>query len=189
MKRRGNHEGAIYQRKDGRWEAKLDLAWQDGRRHRPSVYGRTRAEVADELTKLLRKRQQGLPVRGQRQTVAQYLADWLELILVRPRTHEKFEGVVRLHAIPDLGPYQLEKLQPAQVQALLNNKLKSGLSLQSVKHIRTVLSIALNRAMVDHDLGRNVARLTKLPDLERKPAKPLGPDEAKRLLAAPPPRR
>ena len=31
-KRRSNGEGAIYQTKDGRWRAAVDLGWKDGKR-------------------------------------------------------------------------------------------------------------------------------------------------------------
>ncbi len=44
-RRRGNREGTIYKRADGRWEAKIAL--EDGQRK--SFYGDTRAEVARRL--------------------------------------------------------------------------------------------------------------------------------------------
>ena len=44
-KRRGQGEGAIFQRKDGRWVASLDLGWSDGKRQRQHLQGRTRREV------------------------------------------------------------------------------------------------------------------------------------------------
>jgi integrase len=148
-------------------------------------YCETRDEAAKELTKLLHKRDLGLPISGDRQTVEQYLIGWLASIhppIVRPRTFERFEGIVRLHLTPALGHHQLEKLQPAHVQHLLNQKLAAGLSLQSVKHIRTTLSIALNRAVKWDVLARNVASLTELPKIEREPVTPLTPDDARRLL-------
>jgi len=36
--RRGHGEGTITKRKDGRWEAKLDLGWVDGKRKRKAFY-------------------------------------------------------------------------------------------------------------------------------------------------------
>ena len=46
-KARGNREGSIYKRKDGRWAAALTLS--TGRRR--TLYGRTRAEVDQKLLK------------------------------------------------------------------------------------------------------------------------------------------
>ena len=60
MARRGNSEGSIYKRKDGRWAAAVNLGWQDGKRKRKTFYGRTRQEVQVQLTAALRTNQQGL---------------------------------------------------------------------------------------------------------------------------------
>ena len=108
-----------------------------------------------------------------------YFTRWLEFTkpAVRPRTWEKFESVVRIHLIPNLGKHRLEKLQPEHVQTLLTRKLTSGLSPQSVKHIRTILSIALNRAMKWNLIGRNVAALTDPPKFDRAQVVPLTLDE------------
>ena len=48
-KRRGHGEGSFYQRKDGRWVGEVLLGWEDGRRQRKFVYGRTRRGAADKL--------------------------------------------------------------------------------------------------------------------------------------------
>jgi hypothetical protein len=42
-------EGTIFKRKDGRWLSIAELGWQNGKRRRNYVYGRTRAEVAAKL--------------------------------------------------------------------------------------------------------------------------------------------
>jgi hypothetical protein len=60
-RRRGRGEGSIAQQADGRWQARVDLGWQNGRRRRKAVYGRTRKEAAAKLTKTLRDVQQGVP--------------------------------------------------------------------------------------------------------------------------------
>lgn len=49
MKRRVQGEGSIYERKDGRWAATLDLGWRDGRRVRRSLYAPTGREVVEKL--------------------------------------------------------------------------------------------------------------------------------------------
>ena len=58
---------------DGRWAATLDLGWQDGKRKRKTVYGRTRAEVADKLTPMLKARQDGLPIVPRRKLLGAFL--------------------------------------------------------------------------------------------------------------------
>jgi integrase len=63
MPRRGRGEGSITKRADGRWMARVDLGWRDGRRRYKSVYGRTRRQASDKLTKALREVQQAPSVR------------------------------------------------------------------------------------------------------------------------------
>jgi len=125
-------------------------------------------------------------VAVQHENVRSVLLRWLEdtRARVRPRTYERFEGIVRLHILPSLGPIRLDRLAPQHVQALLNRKSEEGLAPQSVKHIRTVLGMALNRAVRWQLIPRNVAALTDAPKIERKPVKPLSPEEAQRLLLA-----
>ncbi len=38
--RRGNGEGSICQRSDGRWMARVDLGYVDGKRKRKQIYGK-----------------------------------------------------------------------------------------------------------------------------------------------------
>ena len=185
-KHRGRGEGSITQRKDGRWSAIVSLGWANGHRQRKTIYGRTRADVATELTSLLGKRDAGLSLPSRGATVEQFLTRWLENVQssIRPRTYEKFESVVRLHIVPDLGKFRLEKLTPDAVQALLNRKLAAGASPQSVRHIRMVLGLALKQAVSWNLVVRNVAAMTKGPKVERAVIHPMSQDATRTFLAS-----
>src|ERR1039458_10680410 len=78
MSKRGTNEGSIFKRKDGRWVGSLNLGWEDGKRKRKHFYAATAAEVRDELLKARSDQSRGLPVRTERQTVAQFLDHWLK---------------------------------------------------------------------------------------------------------------
>src|SRR4051794_6909352 len=56
-RRRGNNEGSITQRKDGRWEARISV--NSGKRH--VLYGKTRKEVQEKLKLSLRELDSGQP--------------------------------------------------------------------------------------------------------------------------------
>src|SRR5262249_22101530 len=150
MAKRGQNEGSIYQRQEGVWVSVVILGWQDGKRKRKYLYGKTRKEVAEKLTEALGKRQRGLPVDVGRQTVGQFLASWLE-DKVRPNrepgTYARYETTVRMHLAPDLGKIPLAKLATQHVRALLRRKEAAGCTPQTLFRIRTVLGIALNRAV------------------------------------------
>src|SRR5690348_6889329 len=101
-KRRGNGEGNIYQRKDGRWIGRVSLP--DGRRQ--SIYGKTREETARKMAAVIVDRDRGLPVgQSQRLTVGAFLDDWLTRhgSAVRHRTRRRYGELLRLHIIPKLG--------------------------------------------------------------------------------------
>ncbi len=41
MSKRGQNEGSIHKREDGRWVATINLGWVAGKRKRKSFYGKT----------------------------------------------------------------------------------------------------------------------------------------------------
>ena len=156
MARRGNGEGSIHQRADGKWCAAITV---EGSRRRV-LYGRTRQEVADKLTDALRARREGTLTAGSRLTVAGYLDQWLRDMVkpsVRPWTYRGYEVLARLHIVPEIGQVRLDKLTPAHVQALMNRKREAGLSPKTVQYMRGVLRTALNRALRWGLVARNVA--------------------------------
>ncbi len=71
--KRGNAEGSIRKRSDGRWEARVVLA--DGTRK--SLYANTRQEVVRLLAAAIHDRENGVLPNGERQSVEQYLTSWL----------------------------------------------------------------------------------------------------------------
>ena len=60
-KRRGNGEGNIRKRKDGRYEVSVMVGYHpDGRRKRKYLYGKTRREVVDKLHALQQEINMGM---------------------------------------------------------------------------------------------------------------------------------
>ena len=189
MARRGPNEGNIYQRKDGRWEGRVHVGYDEhGRRMRKSFYGHTRREVQVQLDKARRDLQEGLPVGGDaRVTVGRFLVRWLTDVArptVRPRTYQTYESYVRVHLAPAIGRIPLQRLGPADVQRLLNAKLAAGLSPQTVHHLRAVLRRALNQAVRWGILARNPAILVDGPRVPRYEVPAMDPADARRLLEA-----
>src|SRR5581483_6248608 len=58
-------------------------------------------------------------------TVGTYLRWWLAHIAARVRrvTYEGYEGLLRLHALPTLGPLRLNELRPLHLQSLYSDLL------------------------------------------------------------------
>ncbi len=184
--KRGQHEGNIYHRADGRWEARLRVGYRNGKRARRSVFGKTRAEVVGKLRAIILAHEQGTLEAPARFTVGQFLAQWLEDSArpkLRPRTFATYAQVIRSHVDPGLGRVPLRRLSPQHVQSWLNERAKSGLSPRTCQHARAILRAALGRALKWGYVSRNVAALVDSPRVVKHEIKPLSPDQARTLLA------
>lgn len=60
MAKRGNGEGSIYRRSDGRWVGEMTI---EGRQ-RKFVYGKTQKAVREKLQVALQEKQQGIVLTG-----------------------------------------------------------------------------------------------------------------------------
>jgi integrase len=179
--KRANGEGSVRKRADGRWEAMVTLP--DGARK--SFYRKTRAEASDALTKALRDLAQGLPVVAEKQTVGEYLANWLASVEhdLAPRTVVRYRNHIVHSLTPALGRFRLAKLPPQPIQALYAAKLARGVAPGSVRQMHAVLRRALGEAARLGLVPRNVATLVKAPRAVRHEMQVLSPDEARILLA------
>ena len=183
-KKRGNGEGSITKRKDGRWEARYTIHTSAGPKRR-TLYGRTRQEVAGKLAHALSDRAQGLTFDAGSLKVSEYLDHWLPDIhgTVRQRTWERYESIVRVHIKPTLGRIKLKALTPTHVRGLYREKLEAGLSRRTVQYVHTTLHKALKDAVADGLVPRNVTEGIKPPRPKKKEITPLNPEQARAFLA------
>lgn len=128
----------------------------------------------------------------------------------RPKTYQGYEGVVRLHLIPGLGKKRLSKLTAQDVRAYITRArnecqcckhgwdaqrdeprccaLKqpqcchSKLSVRMIQSIHAVLRNALESAVREELLPRNVAKLVKVTTPKYKVNRGLSVAEARRVL-------
>ena len=187
MSKRGNNEGSIYKREDGRWAGQISLGYVNGKRKRKVIYGKTRKEVAEKLKVALRDQQQGLPVAVERQTVAQFLDRWLADVArpkLRASTLVGYRQKIERYILPALGRHQLAKLEPQQVQAMLNDLHDRGLSSRTVHHTRAILRRALNQALRWGLVAKNAAALADPPRVTAPELRTLDPVEARHFLDA-----
>jgi integrase len=181
MTKRGNGEGSIYQRSDGRWVASL---WVGG--SRKYLYGRTRQDVARRLNEVLHSAQEGIYVDPGRMTVGQLVDEWLVTAetSVGRSTWIRYEQYVRVHIKPAIGSVPLRTLSPRHVQALYTRSLEGGSSATTVNHVHTVLHTALQYGLRMDYIRRNVAALCTPPRKIEQVVRTLTVEEAKRLLTS-----
>jgi integrase len=184
MGKRGNGEGGISRRKDGLYMARYTIQTATGAK-RKAVYGKTRKEAAEKLTKALADRDMGLVFEGENRTLAAFLDGWLDGTVkgsVKATTYESYERLIRCHIKPELGRRKLKTLAPDHVQALYQRKLDLGLAPGTVRQIHSVLSRALDQAVRWGTLPRNVCKATTPPKPDAEEIKPLDAEQARQLL-------
>jgi integrase len=187
--RRGNGEGSIYQRSsDRRWLGSISLGYDSqGRTVRKVVSSTTRAEVAEKLKRLQRQLDDGLPAPDASLTVSQLLSRWHTDVLrhqVAPSAADNYKAIADNHIVPTLGKKKVVNLSSADIDRLLSQKLDSGLSVSTVRRIRSVFSQALDQGMRWGTVTRNVATLTRPPKSTRVEGRTLTPEQARQLLKA-----
>ncbi|MFJ7193597.1 tyrosine-type recombinase/integrase [Streptomyces bacillaris] len=210
-KARANGEGTIYQRKDGRWEAAGYVLAADGTSKRVRVYGSTRRGAADKLAEKIADSNRGVPVATADSTVSDYLTYWLNGVAIhslRENTHTRYATCVRLHLIPGLGTKKIARLTAKDVRTFLD-RLRTAcqccaqgldverkrccavgeccqkrLSALTVTYVHSVLKSALEHAVREDELPRNVARNVKTTTHQPKRFRPLTAAEARQFLDA-----
>jgi integrase len=182
MARRTHGEGSVYMRKDGRAAASIIY---EGKRI--TKYGRTKKEAREKLDAYLDELKQGKVVIGPKQTVKQYLENWLEnsrRLKVEITTAERYDSAIRVHLVPAFGHLRLDQLTREHVQVFYAKLLNDGLAPRTIQLIHMVLSTALNDAVEGGILARNVCEKLTVPRAEKYEAHFLTRGEAQRLLAA-----
>jgi integrase len=179
MAKKSGHKGTIYQRGDGKWEAKISLGTNHGtgKRRRKSIYADSQEEIQEQLNKLLGQGYAGYDIDPKQIKFGAWIDKWLEDYskpFVVQNTYEGYEAFSRLYIKPLLGEYQLNKLTTNDIQKTYNfllkrgGKKKKGLSAKTIWNIHTVVRASLNQAQIEDLIIRNPIIGLKLPP-KKKP--------------------
>lgn len=144
----------------------------------------TVSEARRALAAMQTKADSGTSVASTRETVADYIAWWLESSYkptVAESTYRGTEERLRLYVLPYVGHYHLQKLSPSIIQsyyAALNTKVKP----QMVVHAHRALSQALRQAVKLGRITRNPCHDLNLPRVARIERHTLSPEQVHRFL-------
>jgi len=193
MAKRGQGEGTIVKRPDGRWMAQISTGHDPltGKLKRVTYYGKTRQEVAEKLAKAQHEKNTGAFVEPNKITVGQWLDRWLIDYMkpLRLTTWNSYEALIRQHIKPAAGGIPLTKLTPGDLQRFYNSKLEKGrldgeggLSARTIRYLNTIIHAALKQAMREGLVYRNVAEAVTLPKQQKKELKPLTGEQTQKML-------
>ena len=171
-KRRGNGEGSIYQRPNGRWCAQIVVGYDpNGKAIRRTVSGGTKREVQDKLSHLQADKLDGTLADAGKMTVAQFLDRWLQDAAkptVSDGTYANYERSIRREIKPRIGSILLAKLTPLHVQGLYSAMERDGASSEKRRLAHVVLQLAIKRAVKWSLIPRNVCDAVEAPRLPMK---------------------
>jgi hypothetical protein len=210
---RANGEGSIYPYKNG-YAAYAWVTTPNGFRRRKYVYGKTREDVHDKWIKLQQQAAQGPVATATSTVGAylDYWLNEIVKPNLAPKTVDIYDLFVRVYIAPGLGAKNLARLSSRDVQTWINKVAKvcqccaqgkdaarseekqqccavgrcchQYLSPRTLKNIRDCLRAALNCAINDELITRNVAHVIKLPAVRRKKGKRWTTEQARRFLAS-----
>lgn len=123
------------------------------------------------LTALLQKLDQGSYVGPSKQSLGEFLEEWLPAMrsTVRPSTWDSYRMNVEKHIVPRLGSLQLRRISPTHLNGFYADLLENGrrdgagLSPRTVRYIHTILRKALKDAVRWDRVERNIADLADPP--------------------------
>lgn len=94
-----------------------------------------------------------------------FVQEWeaQELPALKYSTQQHYKYVVHFHLLPAFGDVQLRLISREMIQKLVMEKLKSGLSWRTVKHLRTTLGTILGTAESWDYIDDNPVRKTRMP--------------------------
>ena len=164
-KRRGNGEGSIFRRKDGRWVAQITYVGLDNSPRLVPQYFAAQDEARRALTQKKAKQDAHQLVITGRATVRQWLDVWLEEF-VKPnrasRTYKGYYDVLKTHLPESIGDLPISKLAPETLQRHFNSIAAVGHG-RTAQLLRAVLRSAFNRAIKLRRMGSNPVLGTEPP--------------------------
>jgi integrase len=193
-----NGEGSIYQRKtDDRWFGSIVISDEFGKPKRKTVSAKTKENVRQKLKALIaekeRQEAEGLPPIDKTVTVAELLDRWHKVIVAtrRETTAINYKYVIDGHLVgcvlpggKTLGSKKLALLTFADVDALLESKLKAGLAPSTRRLIRSVLVQATNQAIKWRVVTRNEAAMSTPVAIPRAAGRSMTAAQARRFMKA-----
>ncbi len=196
-KRRKQGEDTLRLRKDGRWEGRIVVGYDDnGLPKTKNVTAKTKTECAAKLELL--KEQYGKPSEkiNSEMPFGEWIDFWYQTYCkhtIRLTTQLEYESRIYKHIIPEIGSIPLNKLTQADLQQFYaktkssGRKIKveaygAGLSDRVVRAIHANCRSALEKAVQEGLIRTNPAIGCKLPPKKSREMKVLTQNEVIRFL-------
>ena len=162
-------------RRGTKWGAVIDVPTTTGKRKQKWITRDTRKEVERAMADALARIDRGAYIAPTKKTLADYLDEWLANTkrTIRASTYSTYESLIRTQIKPRIGSVRLQDLNSFVLNALYDDLLsagrrdgKGGLSPASVRYVHSVIRKALNDAVKENLVPRNVADAARPPRVQ-----------------------
>lgn len=196
-RKRKNGEGTVRLRKDGRWEGRIVIGYdENGLPKTKNVLAKTKGECIEKLKALKSTITPDTPIKLKADMpFGEWLDHWYETYCkpnARPATQRTYEGYIRLYLHPRLGSIPLNKVTTSDIQqmctwmmteARLDQKNgDSGLSDSQVINCYSLCDRVLEKAVAEQLIVRNPAKGCKLPPNRPNEMKVLSREDMQKVL-------
>ena len=195
--KRKNGEGTIRLRKDGRWEGRVVIGYDDkGNPKTKSVLAHTKGECVEKLERLKEECGRTAEKLKPDMPFGEWIDFWYQYFSspkLRPTTQATYENRIYGHIIPSVGKIPLSKLTQNDLQQFyaklkrtgrkVNVELKgTGVSDRMVRSCHALCRSSLEKAVEEGLITRNPSIGCKLPPKKNGEMKVLTQTEIVRLL-------
>lgn len=143
---------------------------REERRQKWSGQHPTKAEAARELRKVQGVLDAGGDPFPETITVREFAARWLDHKAssgVRPRSLNRYKGLVGRHVLPVIGSMRLDRVKVGHIRGVLDKATASGLAPRSVQHVRAVMSGLFGTAVSWELIPVNPVKATETASVPR----------------------
>lgn len=196
-RKRKNGEGTVRLRKDGRWEGRIVIGYdENGLPKTKNVLAKTKGECIEKLKALKSTITPDTPVKLKADMpFGEWLDYWYETYCkpnARPATQRTYEGYIRLYLHPRLGNIPLNKVTINDVQQMCTWMMTearmdqkngdSGLSDSQVRNCYSLCDRVLKKAVAEKLIVRNPTKGCKLPPNRPNEMKVLSREDMQKVL-------
>ncbi len=177
--KRGNNEGCIYRRKDGRWCAQVSL---NGKRI--TKYAKTQHECRDWVKQTLDKIEHGLTFEGTQLSLERYMQSWLsgKELSRRSSTVRNYRRYTDLYILPALGKLRLQAVVPAHIRQLYLRLQMEGKGARTIQLVHVTLRCAFAQAVKEGLIGYNPLEAVDRPKVETKQFQIFTEEQARKFI-------
>ena len=161
-KRRGNGEGSVRLRPDGRWEVTFMVGFNDnGKPKRKSVYSKTQKEVLEKAKQFRDEQSRGLNI-DRRLRFSEWADKWYEEYKgsVRDSTYEGYQYTLA-HTKRLLGHMPINSIRAIDIEKAIKTLVEEGRSQSAVSKVKGLYHQILRKAEANGLIDKNPVPLTE----------------------------